>query len=138
MINYFFIGANVNIIPSCGRTALGRAAQLGFANIVCLLLDADKFYTTPEEEVDVSCFINYGMIGGKNFLKASRHSNHHENKCCSPSIDSETYIYSDEVSQIFKHRIIFWIKDNLTDYFILGMGAWCKWFKYMSTKWFRI
>ncbi|KAG0727618.1 Ankyrin repeat domain-containing protein 50 [Chionoecetes opilio] len=43
-------GANVNVLPSCGRTALGRAAQLGHLAIVCLLLDAEKFYTTPEEE----------------------------------------------------------------------------------------
>lgn len=38
------------MVPSCGRTALGRAAQLGHLAIVCLLLDAEKFYTTPEEE----------------------------------------------------------------------------------------
>ncbi|XP_063597527.1 uncharacterized protein LOC134774131 [Penaeus indicus] len=43
-------GANVNVLPSCGRTVLGRAAQLGHLAIVCLLLDAEKFYTTPEEE----------------------------------------------------------------------------------------
>ncbi|XP_068226683.1 uncharacterized protein [Palaemon carinicauda] len=43
-------GANVNVLPTCGRTVLGRAAQLGHLAIVCLLLDAEKFYTTPEEE----------------------------------------------------------------------------------------
>ncbi|KAG7176933.1 Ankyrin repeat domain-containing protein 50-like 1 [Homarus americanus] len=43
-------GANVNVLPSCGRTALGRAAQLGHLAIVCLLLDAEKFFITPEEE----------------------------------------------------------------------------------------
>lgn len=50
MLWIFFTGANVNVLPSCGRTALGRAAQLGHLAIVCLLLDAEKFYTTPEEE----------------------------------------------------------------------------------------
>lgn len=48
--NNLSTGANVNVLPSCGRTALGRAAQLGHLAIVCLLLDAEKFYSTPEEE----------------------------------------------------------------------------------------
>ena len=54
VINILFLilysGANVNVLPTCGRTVLGRAAQLGHLAIVCLLLDAEKFYTTPEEE----------------------------------------------------------------------------------------
>lgn len=65
-------GANVNVLPSCGRTALGRAAQLGHLAIVCLLLDAEKFYTTPEEEdVDTEAMLSCVTSSGSSLAQAS-------------------------------------------------------------------
>nr|XP_045621183.1 ankyrin-1-like isoform X3 [Procambarus clarkii] len=65
-------GANVNVLPSCGRTALGRAAQLGHLAIVCLLLDAEKFYTTPEEEdVDTEAMFSCAKTSTGSVAQAS-------------------------------------------------------------------
>lgn len=103
-IEILFSGANVNVLSSSGRTHLGRATQLGHVAIVCLLLDADKFYSTPEEEhltPDDAYPINYvtqkleNLSHFKMHLKAPKTE---VNKCCSPSIDSETFTCSDEVS----------------------------------------
>ena len=113
-------------MPSCGRTVLGRAAQLGHVAIVCLLLDADKFYSTPEEEDGIlQCLMSeqntYSNDSSskdvlpsasgistahfeKEFMTRFRMRNVFKNskrpqsyKCCSPSIDSETCTCSDEV-----------------------------------------
>lgn len=67
------VGANVNVLPSCGRTVLGRAAQLGHLAIVCLLLDAEKFYTTPEEE-DVDPETMFSFVNSSTGAGASQAS----------------------------------------------------------------
>ncbi|CAL4058633.1 unnamed protein product, partial [Meganyctiphanes norvegica] len=118
-------GANVNVLASCGRTVLGRAAQLGHLAIVCLLLDADKFYSTPEEEeprTDIgqmtspadsptspedsvsgigNCIsLSSSAVSPVTFSTSLVRSDTNvpsPHKCCSPSIDSETCTCSDEL-----------------------------------------
>ena len=112
----------MNVLPSCGRTNLGRAVQLGHLPIVCLLLDAEKFYSTPEEE-DIDNDIMFNSPSSEPVTNASPHpidqlsaaasstilpysnaavplpppTHTPQHKCCSPSIDSETCTCSDEV-----------------------------------------
>ena len=75
---------------------------MGHLAIVCLLLDSEKFYTTPEEEeVDNDIIFNTPSsepVNDASALVQPQTPHPPQHKCCSPSIDSETCTCSDEVS----------------------------------------